>query len=150
MRLTHASLLGLVVAVSCSPSKQVELASLCVERPEQHGRLNIIPVSIALTPESGDQGAQLVIPAGGSRTCVELPAGPVTAALRFPYPYSGPSEDPPYWETRSPFSLRPGANTLILDTAEALDTRTPGWSETGWHDMWDLRRARPGETVFIL
>ena len=110
---------------------------LCIERPEQHGRLNIIPVSLQIT-QIGAQATPLVFASGGKRECLNVAPGPASVVLRFPYPYGGPGEAARYWERVESLSLASGANAAVLDTTE-MDTDASGWEQTGWHDMWRLR-----------
>ena len=116
---------------------------MCVERGEQHGSLNIVAVSLSLRAETGGEVAEMRFTSGGMLLCEELPAGRIRAVLRFPQPYKGPGEPQPYWETKSAFVISTGrTNYLTLDTSKSFDPGAPGWDETGWREMWDLR-VRP-------
>lgn len=113
------------------------LAQVCIEHPGANGRVNIVPITILIHEE-----AELTIH-GESAVCYFTGASTVKISLRFPYPYSGPSERPKYW-TAGPFlfDLRPGK---ITDLAVCGDERTnrsgPDWAKTGWHRMWSLKRV---------
>jgi len=137
------SSLALLIALSLTScgSRQVKLTTLCIDRPEQNGRLNITPVSVTLIPKRDGNPVKLELPTGGTRACAKVPIGQATLALRFPYPYWGPGEEAvDYWESKSVITASDGSNAFILDTARTLDTNAPGWSETGWHSMWEVRK----------
>jgi hypothetical protein len=136
------SLLLMVGWVSaCSAAENPALASLCIDRPEQHGRVNITPVELSITPEDGRK-AQLMFAAGGERKCADLPAGRASVVLRFPYPYGGPGEKPRYWARRASLVVAAGPNRAVLDTGKGLNPQAAEWEDTGWHDMWELTIRR--------
>jgi len=131
----------MAASLTACGSRPAKLTSLCIDRPEQEGRLNITPITIAIMPKGDGKPAKLDFPSGGKRGCAKVPIGQATLVLRFPYPYGGPSDATiRYWERKSVVSASDGGNAFILDTARTLDTNAPGWTETGWHSMWEVRR----------
>jgi len=135
--------LKLIVATALAGcgSHPAELTSLCIERPEQEGRLNITPISVTLTPEHHSPPVRLQFSSGGQRACAKVPIGQTTVGLRFPYPYGGPGDQKiDYWESKSVVSASEGGGVFILDVTRTLDTNAPGWTQTGWHSMWEVRK----------
>jgi hypothetical protein len=148
MRGHFIQLVSIALLAACSGNR-AQQASVCIDRGEQGGRVNITPVIVQISHNPDGPTAMFELNAGGESKCADFVAGQATASLRFPYPYYG-SDGPKYWQTKTVVTLLPGKNRLDLDTKQAdhrepywmLTETTPGWHETGWHDMWELKTAR--------
>jgi len=129
---------GPAVAAEQFVPKYIDDASeVCVERQENDGVLNIVPVTVIVSVTSK------VTLLGGQAGCLFVPTGKQTIQLSFPYPYSGPSA-PPAWTTQErtldlkktrtvAFELCPAPNQNVNDAS---------WIKVGWHSMWLLEEGK--------
>lgn len=120
-----------------APKYVSDASQVCVERQENNGVLNIVPVTVIVS------AASKVTILGGQAGCLFIPAGKETIRLSFPYPYGGPNM-PPQWVTpEKVFNLQKGGTiTFELCVASNMNVNDAGWAQTGWHDMWKLEGGR--------
>jgi hypothetical protein len=124
-----------------APAHGKELARLCVERPEQEGNRNAMPVWITVQSKHNRRQARLDFIGGGFRRCRVVPVGAASVVLRFHNPELVATR---YWQTKMPIRVHPGVNLFTLDESKDLGVQmdAPHWEETGWHSMWQLVRRR--------
>jgi hypothetical protein len=123
---------------------------LCIERPEEMGRLNIEPTKIRVVGLSeGPNDNPEVTLVGGQNVCFKVHGSVGKIEVRYSYPYLGPSEKPNEWTTAFPVRLN-GLNSnyeIFVDPNQP--TNDQSWVETGWHNMWKFEpvsafcRAKP-------
>lgn len=118
-------------------------ARLCVSRPEQDGRVNIIPVQLRINSANRPSNLSISLREGGILRCLPVATGTTILSLRFPYPYGGAGEAVRYWTVKKTVSLHSGMNEFVLDTSpNGFRPDASRWSDNGWHEMWDLARRR--------
>jgi hypothetical protein len=117
-----------------TPTHLTDYARVCVERAENSGLVNIVPVTIIVS------AAKLTL-LGGQAGCLYLAGGPQTIGVSFPYPYSG-ARSPQVWTTHPQhFAMRPGTTTRFeLDETANQRVNDPQWAQSGWHAMWQLKQ----------
>jgi hypothetical protein len=119
------------------PTSAVEI---CVERPEENGSVNIVPVTVLVA------GSSRLTLLGGEAGCLFLTDGTWTISLSFPYPYD--LRRPRVWTTPArSFESEPGS-VVRFELCEAANQRVndPAWAVRGWHDMWIMRRVSESST----
>lgn len=126
-------------AASYAPKQVANAAQICVERFEDTGFVNILPIDIAIS------GSQIVL-VGGEAGCIFFPtsntASKVAVSLTFPYPNADGGSPPSDWTTPKQLFLVKQNEVLSFELCEAeQDHNDPQWAVNGWHDMWLLRRA---------
>jgi hypothetical protein len=112
-------------------------AQICVERPENEGIVNIVPVTVVIAP-----GSKITL-TGGQAGCLFLLGGRESIRLSFPYPYGG-RQAPRFWTTPPTTILARSGTTVSFELCEAADQDVddPQWAKTGWHKMWVLQRPK--------
>jgi hypothetical protein len=114
-------------------------ALLCIERPEEMGRLNITPTEITLVGASegpnGNASASLI---GGQNACFRTHGHAGRLKVRFPYPYGGPGEPVRYWTASFPVTIKAGENSYELSVDEGQPDDGKEWNRVGWHGLWKL------------
>jgi hypothetical protein len=126
-----------LAAEQFAPKYVNDASEICVERRENDGLLNIVPVTVIVS-----KSAKLTL-LGGQAGCLFVPAGKQTIQLSFPYPYAGPSA-PPSWVTQDkPLPLVKNTIAVLeLCSAPNQNVNSPSWAKTGWHSMWQLEDAK--------
>jgi hypothetical protein len=109
---------------------------LCIERPEEMGRLNIELTSIRVVGLSeGPDGNPAATLIGGQNVCFRVHGSVGKIVVRFSDPDGVPGEAP-YWTTSFPVALNARENDFELSVAD--QPRDHDWGNTGWHHMWRL------------
>ena len=113
---------------------------ICIERPEEMGRLNITPATVRLFGFSGDpDGNPVATLIGGQNVCFRVRGRTGRLEVRFPYPYGGPSEPTRYWTASFHLEARKSKNNFELAVGDGEPRDDKEWDRTGWHNMWRLR-----------
>jgi hypothetical protein len=111
-------------------------AQICVERFEDEGVINIVPVTVIIS-----QNSKITL-VGGEAACLVLPGGPESISLSFPYPYDD-HQTPQMWTTAARNFEVKGGSVVSFELCEAADQQVndPHWAANGWHNMWLLRQV---------
>jgi hypothetical protein len=112
-------------------------ALVCIERPEEMGRLNSEPTIIRFEGLSvGPNGEPEATLQGGQNVCFKVHHATGRLTVKFAYPYLGPSERPVYWTTAFPVAIKRRENDYELSVSDHQVSRGEAWEKTGWHGMW--------------
>ena len=119
-------------------------ALLCIERPEEMGRLNIEPtvihvVGLSEGPNDNPEATLL----GGQNLCFKVHGRVGKIEVRFSYPFIGPGQNPREWATSFPVKIRARDNSSELFNGPNQSNDNPNWLETGWRYM---RKFEPAST----
>jgi hypothetical protein len=109
---------------------------LCIERPEEMGRLNMEPTTIHVVglSEGPDDNPQATL-IGGQNVCFKVHGSVGKIEVRFSYPYLGLGEKPSEWTTSFPVKVKARDNSYELFVDPGQPHNNQDW-ERGWHYMW--------------
>jgi hypothetical protein len=116
-----------------------KLALLCLERPEQNGRLNIVPTIVRVVGlQEGPNGNQEVTLIGGQNVCFRVEGHRGEIQVRFTRSPLGPSDRKTYWTASFPVVMKRHENIYVLDAADIQPIDEKNWETTGWHHQWKI------------
>jgi hypothetical protein len=128
-----------VLTLAASPAWASSEAQICIDRPGENGRVNITPVTIVIRGN-----AELTV-LGEQEVCFRPHQDDWSQAfisLKFPFPYSGPSDKRQWLTKPTTVKLRPGATTHLLLCERDQNHNDPQWERNGWHEMWVLLQPK--------
>jgi hypothetical protein len=125
-------------------------ALLCIERPEEMGRLNIEPAKIrvvGLSEGPNDNPEATLI--GGQNVCFKVHGATGKVEVRFSYPYLGPDEKATEWTASFSVKISGLSSNYELFVDPNQPANDQSWVDSGWHNMWKFEpvstfcRAKP-------
>lgn len=144
---------GLLICFALSPSALVAAnpvasessavparALLCIDRPEQNGRLNIVPTRVwVVGTREEPNGYPEIALFGGQNACFKIASQKAEIKVRFTRSPLGPGDVKTYWILSFPVAIDRRENDYVLDVDPTSRNDSKDWEKTGWHRTWKVQ-----------
>lgn len=117
-------------------------ALLCIERPEEMGRLNVAPTIVRVIGLSqGPNGNVEATLIGGQNVCFRVHGSVGKVEVRFSDPYLGSDRPKIYSSMFFPVRIKCGENNFELFSGKERMVRSKVGDEPDWRHIWILKPA---------